>query len=119
MLLSGTCALIVGFLFGANPWLVFAVCLIWGILVVPDAPQTSACIIELADPSHVGTMLTIQTCVGFMLTPLAIHIVPKIVDVAGWRYAFMPLAVGPFLGALAMWQMRKQPNAVRLAGGKR
>jgi MFS family permease len=119
MFLSGTCALTVGFLFGGNSWLVFAVCLVWGILVVPDAPQTSACIVELTDSSHVGTMLTIQTCVGFTITPLAIHLVPQIVNAVGWRYAFVPLAIGPFLGGLAMWRLRKQPNAFGLAGGKR
>ena len=118
MLLSGTCALTVGFLFGGNSWLVFAVCVVWGILVVPDAPQTSACIIELADSSHVGTMLTIQTCVGFTITPLAIHAVPQMVSAVGWRYAFVPLAIGPLLGGLAMWRLRKQPDAFRLAGGK-
>ncbi len=117
MIVSGTCALGVGFLFGGNVWMVLAVCLIWGAAVVPDAPQTSACIIELSDRSYVGTMLTVQTCVGFMLTMLPIHLVPQMVDAFGWRYAFAPLAIGPFLGALAMWRLRAQPDAIKLASG--
>lgn len=119
MLASGTCALAVGFLYGADAWLVLAVCLIWGFVVVPDAPQTSACVIELADPSYVGTMLTVQTCVGFLLTMLPIHIVPQLVDAVGWRYAFMPLAIGPLLGAYAMLRLRQAPDAVKLASGKK
>lgn len=117
MILSGTCALSVGFLYGGNVWLVVALCLVWGAVVVPDAPQTSACIIELSDRSYVGTMLTVQTCVGFMLTMIPIHLIPQMVDAFGWRYAFAPLAIGPFLGALAMWRLREQPDAIKLASG--
>lgn len=119
MLVSGTCALTVGFLFGGSVWIVLAVCLIWGFTVVPDAPQTSACIIELSEPSYVGTMLTVQTCVGFMLTMFPIHIVPQMVDLFGWRFAFMPLAIGPILGAYAMLQLRRHPDAIKLAGGRK
>lgn len=119
MLVSATCALAIGPLFGQSVWLVFAVCLVWGFFVVPDAPQTSACVIELADPSHVGTMLTIQTCVGFMLTPLAIHLVPQLVEAIGWQYAFAPLALGPVAGAMAMWRLRTHPKAIQIAHGKR
>jgi MFS family permease len=117
MILSGTCSLTAGFLFGDSIWLVMALCLIWGAAVVPDAPQTSACIIELSDRSYVGTMLTVQTCVGFMLTMIPIHLVPQMVEAFGWRYAFAPLAIGPFLGALAMHRLRAHPDAVKLAGG--
>lgn len=119
LLVSATCALTVGFLYGGSVWLVLSVCLVWGLTVVPDAPQTSACIIELSHPSYVGTMLTVQTCVGFILTMLPIHIVPQMVDTFGWRYAFMPLAIGPILGAFAMLQLRRHPDAIKLAGGKR
>jgi len=119
MLVSGTCALTVGVLFGGSVWIVLAVCLVWGFTVVPDAPQTSACIIELSEPSDVGTMLTVQTCVGFILTMLPTHIIPQMVDLFGWHYAFMPLAIGPILGAYAMLQLRKHPDAIKLAGGRK
>ena len=62
---SGTCALLVGFVFGANPWLVAIVCMIWGLTVVADSAQFSASVIELSDPELVGTMLTVQTSIGF------------------------------------------------------
>lgn len=119
MLVSGTCALTIGFLFGGSAWIVLAICLVWGFTVVPDAPQTSACIIELSEPSYVGTMLTVQTCVGFIMTMLPIHIVPQMVDAFGWRFAFMPLAIGPFVGAYAMLRLRRHPDAIKLAGGRR
>jgi hypothetical protein len=44
---------------------------------------------------------------------------PLWVDWIGWRYAFVPLAIGPFLGVWAMARLRAHPDATRLAGGRR
>ena len=72
MAISGSCCLIIGFLFGANPLLLFAVAAIWGATVVADSAQFSACVTELGDPQYLGTALTIQTCLGFLLTTVSI-----------------------------------------------
>ena len=117
--ISGSCAASVGFMFGGPIWILTLVCLVWGLTVVADSPQFSSCVIELSPPEHVGTMLTIQTCVGFLLTFVTIHIVPPLVEAVGWRYAFAPLALGPLVGILAMIRLRASPDAYKLAGGKR
>ena len=119
MAVSGSCAAGIGFVFGASPWLVTAVCLIWGFSVIADSAQFSASIAELANRELVGTMLTLQTALGFSLTLITIHLMPIAVSALGWHYAFMPLAVGPFLGVLAMARLRAHPDALRLAGGRR
>lgn len=119
MAVSGTCAATVGLLFGGSPWALLLVCLIWGIAVIADSAQFSASVAELADRHLVGTMLTLQTALGFALTLLTIHLMPLWVDELGWRYAFAPLAIGPFLGVLAMVRLRAHPEARRLAGGRR
>ncbi|MCG8693449.1 MAG: hypothetical protein MI806_19775, partial [Minwuiales bacterium] len=119
MAISGSCALVVGFLFGGNPWLLVTLCLVWGVAVVADSAQFSSCVIELAERDHVGTMLTIQTCIGFLLTLTTIHMIPPLVEWFGWRYAFAPLAIGPVLGVIAMARLRAHPDAVKLAGGNR
>jgi MFS family permease len=115
---SGACALVCGQLFGADPRLVAAVSLLWGATVVADSAQFSSSIIELSERSHVGTMLTTQTCVGFTLTLITIHLVPVLVEDLGWAGAFAVLALGPWLGATAMARLRRRPEARRLAGGK-
>ena len=64
MAISGSCCLLIGFLYGGNPFLLLFVAAIWGATVVADSAQFSACITELGDPRYVGTALTMQTCVG-------------------------------------------------------
>jgi MFS family permease len=117
--ISGTCCLIIGLLFGANPWLLLLVAAIWGATVIADSAQFSACVTELGDPQYLGTALTIQTCLGFLLTTVSIELVPYVQRLVGWRYAFMVLAPGPFLGVIAMLRLRSLPEARKIAHGKR
>ena len=119
MAISGSCAAGVGVLFGGAPALLVAVCLVWGVTIVADSAQFSASIAELADRSRVGTMLTVQTALGFTLTLATIHLMPPLVAALGWRYAFVPLAIGPALGVWAMARLRAHPRSVALAGGRR
>jgi MFS family permease len=119
MVISGICCLIVGFLFDRSPELLISIMLVWGASVVADSAQFSTCVTELADPRYIGTALTIQTCVGFLLTMITIELIPHLVSVVGWRYAFMALAPGPFLGVLAMLRLRGLPEASKIAQGKR
>ena len=119
MSVSGACALAVGFLYGGDPvWLV-ALCLVWGFAIVADSPQFSASIAELSDRGLVGTMLTMQTSMGFLLTLTTIHMIPWLAETVGWRYAFAFLAAGPLVGVIAMARLRYHPDAVKLAGGRR
>jgi len=119
MAASGLCAVVVGSLFGAHPLLVGFVCLIWGITIIADSAQFSASVTELSEPDLIGTMLTVQTCAGFLLTLITIHMMPLLVAEAGWSVAFACLAIGPAFGVWAMGRLRQHPDAVRLAGGRR
>ena len=119
MAVSGSCAATVGLLFGSAPWALLTLCIVWGISIVADSAQFSASVAELSDPARVGTMLTLQTALGFTLTLATIHLLPHWVDALGWRYAFVPLSIGPALGVWAMARLRERPEAVRLAGGRR
>jgi MFS family permease len=118
MTISGSCALLAGFLFGGSPILLVTLCLVWGATIVADSAQFSASIAELSEKPLVGTMLTVQTSMGFLLTLLTIHLVPPLVDAVGWGYAFAFLALGPAVGVAAMARLRAHPDAAKLAGGR-
>ena len=119
MAISGSCAASVGLLFGGPTWALVGVCLVWGVSIVADSAQFSASIAELADPARVGTMLTLQTAMGFTLTLVTIYALPHWVDRMGWQHAFVPLSIGPAVGVWAMARLRARPEAARLAGGRR
>ncbi|HEX3560675.1 MAG TPA: MFS transporter [Pyrinomonadaceae bacterium] len=119
MVLSGACCLTVGLLFGAHPALLLALAAVWGASVVADSAQFSACVTELGDPHYMGTALTIQTCCGFLLTTVSIQLIPLLVNAVGWRYAFAALAPGPALGVLSMLLLRRLPESLKIAHGRK
>ena len=119
MAISGSCCLIIGLLFGANPILLLIVAAIWGATVVADSAQFSACVTELGNPQYIGTALTIQTCIGFLLTTISIELLPRVEKLVGWRYAFVMLAPGPVFGVISMMRLRGSPEATKIAHGRR
>jgi dipeptide/tripeptide permease len=65
-----------------------------------------------------GTALTLQTSLGFLLTLVTIRLIPTAVGWVGWQWAFVLLAPGPAVGIWAMLALRKSLAAARLAGGR-
>ncbi len=118
LIISGSSALLIGFLFEAEPIFTVIVALVWGFAVVADSAQFSAALSELSPPEFVGTALTLQTSLGFLLTLFTIRLIPPLVDLVGWRFAFASLALGPIIGIWAMMTLRKSPAAEKLAGGR-
>jgi MFS family permease len=103
---SGACAIGSAVVFGQPLWLALPVVLLWGIAVIADSAQFSALVTEVA-PSHaVGTALTFQTSVGFLLTMAAIQLMPVLIGALGMRWAFPVLALGPALGIAAIRRLR-------------
>jgi MFS family permease len=102
MRVSAACCVLAALVFGLAPWLVVPVLLLWGFSVIADSGLFSSCVADVVDPRYVGTALTAQTAVGFLLTIVTIHVVPWVVDLSGWRVAVLILAIGPVAGAVAM-----------------
>jgi MFS family permease len=106
MAASGACALSIGLAFGLSPWLLAPVAWLWGFMVVADSAQFSALVTEVAPPHAVGTALTLQTAIGFLLTMATIQLVPLLANALGWRWAFPVLALGPAFGIAAIARLR-------------
>lgn len=119
MAVSGCCAITAGFAYGGSPAIVTTLCIVWGFAVVADSAQFSACVTELSQPEYIGTTLTLQTSLGFMLTLVPIRLIPWLVARVGWEWAFAFLSVGPAIGVWAMKALRESPESAKLAGGNR
>ena len=107
MAVSAACAVLVGPAAGSLA-LVTVIAIVWGVSIVADSAQFSACVTELAPADYVGTAVTLQTSIGFLLTTVTIRLVPIWAERWGWTYAYMPLAIGPLLGIVAMWRLRRR-----------
>lgn len=118
---SGSSAVVAGLLFGAPTAFVLVVVVIWGISVVADSAQFSTAVSELAPPGTAGSALALQTAAGFLLTGITIVGVGVLDpgDREAWTLAFGILALGPLVGVGAMLRLRRRPDAIRMAGGRR
>ncbi len=114
--LSGACALSLGWIAGsarATLALILALAVVWGFWVVADSAQFSVLIIELSDPRYVGTALTAQLGLGFILAAVTVRVIPWLQAAHGWGWAFSSLALGPAVGIAAMVRLaRSRPAAI-------
>ncbi len=119
MALSGSCAVTVGVAFDGPSWLFVSIALVWGFSVIADSAQFSAMATELSDQASVGAALALQVGIGFALTIVSIRLTPLLAGAIGWRWTFLMLAPGPFVGAAAMLALRTLPRATAIANGRR
>ncbi|MBC8087095.1 MAG: MFS transporter [Phycisphaerae bacterium] len=110
MFASGACALLIGLAFGQSWWVLAPLALVWGFFVIADSAQFSVLITEQVPAHAVGTALTMQVSMGFLLTTITIQIVPPLVSTVGWQWAFPVLAVGPLLGIASIRRLSRVKN---------
>jgi MFS family permease len=106
MAVSGGCALLTPLVFGRSLPVLTLLVLLWGVAVIADSAQFSTLVTKVVPAHAVGTALTLQTSIGFLLTTISIQLVPPVVAVIGWKYAFPMLALGPGLGILTIRRLR-------------
>ena len=112
---SGACALLIGAFYGAAFPAVAALAWVWGFFVIADSAQFSALVTESVPPHAVGTALTVQTSLGFLLTMASIQLVPPLAQALGWRWAFPVLALGPAFGIAAVRRLVGLKRAAALS----
>src|SRR5512136_227710 len=85
--------------------IVYTLIAVWGLVVVADSAQFSALIADYSG-DQVGTALTVETCLGYLLTMVSIRMMPALASAGGWQWVFLALVPGPILGAIAMARLR-------------
>ncbi len=104
---SAACAALTTVVFGQAPIWFFALVIVWGFAIVADSAQFSALVSEYSPADYVGTALTLQTCLGFLLTLVTIDLMPRLAGAVGWQWASLLLVPGPLLGIAAMRGLRQ------------
>ena len=117
LVISGACCIASPLFFAAPTVVLVVFLLVWGAAVIADSGVFSTSLSETADKRFVGTALTAQTAIGFLLTVVTIHLVPVAADLIGWRYAFLLLAPGPLIGAVAMTALGRSSTPPTPRGG--
>jgi len=102
LFMSGSCCVLSAFLFGGPIWVLGALAMAWGFFVIADSAQFSTLVTEAVPAHAVGTALTVQTSLGFLLTMLPMQVVPLIAQRVGWRWSFVALSLGPVAGIAAI-----------------
>jgi len=111
---SGSCCVASPVFFAAPTGVLVAFVVVWGAAVIADSGAFSTALSETTDTRFVGTALTAQTAIGFLLTVVTIQLVPVGAELIGWRYAFLLLAPGPFIGVVALSALRpRQHHRIR------
>jgi MFS family permease len=102
MIVSGTCAVLIGFTLQFSIWLTIILAFLWGMSVIADSAQFSAIVTEYAAEEYTGTALTFQMAIGFLITVVSINLLPIVQGMVGWRWVFILLSIGPILGVISM-----------------
>lgn len=107
MAASGTAAILTAATFGGPVWLTFSLIVVWGIAVVPDSAQFSALVADAAPPHLAGSLMTLQTALGFTLTIVTVQATPNLAALFGWPAVLAAMAIGPAVGIVAMLPLRR------------
>lgn len=112
MAMSGCAAILTALTFGGPVWITLTLILFWGISIIPDSAQFSAIVADHAPPEISGSLLTLQTALGFTLTIATVQITPIIAALIGWQWVLAAMALGPIAGIIAMRPLRSKSGAV-------
>jgi hypothetical protein len=107
MAISAAAGLAAAVGFGAAPWLVALLLIVWGGAIVADSAQFSSLVADAAPPDLAGSLMALQTALGFALSAVTVQVLPAVAALVGWPLALAALAIGPVLGALAMWRLTR------------
>lgn len=107
MAISGSAAVATAIAFGGPVPLVFALFVVWGLSVIPDSAQFSALVADIAPPHAAGSLMTLQTALGFLLTLTTVQLTPLLATYLGWPIVLATLALGPVFGILAMRALQR------------
>ncbi len=113
---SGSAAIATAASFGGPIWLTILAVVLWGLTIVPDSAQFSALVADYAPADKVGSLMTLQTALGFGLTVFVVQAVPWLAQTYGWSIVLFLMALGPAFGIWAMARLARLSQAAPGSG---
>lgn len=102
LIASGGAAVASALLYGGPAWPMMAVLIVWGIAIIPDSALYSTLVADAAPPERAGSLLTLQTALGFLLTAMTVQAAPALAALIGWAWVLAIMSLGPAVGIRAM-----------------
>jgi len=109
MVVSGACAILAAVAFGGPVWIFFLVVLLWGASISPDSAQFSALVADNSPGHQAGSLMTLQTAIGFAMTFFTVQATPVLAGWWGWPPVIAVMALGPAFGIYAMARLSATP----------
>jgi MFS family permease len=119
MILSGVGSLLFGWLANSSLGVMVPAGLLYSFMIVAESAVFKAGLTEMVPAEQIGSSLSLQSVIGFGVTIISPKLFGLTLDSYGWGWAFSMLAVGPLVGILAMQRLRRLPESICMAGGKR
>jgi len=125
---SACCSLALGWLIGLPLWLLVIICAFYSFTAVGDSSVFSTAVTELVPPRHIGAAYSVRSVLGFGAGATAPWVFGLVLDAAGaaeaspvvtWGLAWCSLGVIALFSPIATWRLRRMPEAVQMANGKR
>ena len=126
---SLACSFSFGWMVGLPMFLLVAVAMFYNVTGVGDSSIHSTTLTELTDPRYLGVAYSLRSVLGFGAGAISPWIFGLVLDWgrAGaalpdhmvWGLAWSTLGLGGLLGPVVIWRLRRMPEAIKLAGGKR
>jgi MFS family permease len=130
MVSSAVLSFALGWMSGVHPWIVLAAGLAYGYLVAAESPVFSTGLTEVVPPGHLGQAMGVQSLVGYSAAMISATVFGWALDVfkgwepfpgvgGDWVIAFSTLGAGALVGPVCMALLRRSPESLRMAGGRR
>lgn len=128
LLVSAACSMSTGWLMTLPRYGFLGIVLLYGFFVVMESAVFKAGLSELVEPRYLGAALGFQSFLGFGITVLSPALFGLVLDVANpglkgefqvWGWSFVLLGLGALIGPVAMYFLRRQSEAQKMAGGKK
>lgn len=123
---SVTCSFIFGWLVAAPTWVLVSIGLLYYFAGVGDSPVHSAGFAEVVEPRYLGSALALRSLLGFSAGAISPALFGMVLDLtnpsrpyAHWGWAYVLLGIGGLGGIWSTLLVRRLPESLKMAAGKR